>query len=220
MAVWSIAHVDDIPELESAGEASVRPIRHHFGISSFGVNAWVAENAGDRLINEHDEDSDEELYIVTRGRAIFELDGEQRDAPTGTLVFVPTSVKRTAFAEEAGTTLVAVGGTPGKAFVPIGWELWYPLRKLFEAGDYAEVIARARELASANPHYPILLYNLACCESLTGARADALEHLRAAIELSPQFRDYAKGDSDFDAIRDEPAFAELISDVETESEGS
>ena len=56
----------------------------------------------------------------------------------------------------------------------------------------------------------MLLYNLACCESLAGRRADAVEHLRQAIELSEQFRAYAKDDSDLDPIRDEPAFKELI----------
>ena len=100
------------------GRCPYRPVRHHFGITSFGVNAWTARDAGDRIINEHDEsepDSDEELYLVLRGHATFELDGERVDAPAGTLVFVRPGVKRTAFAEEAGTTIVVLGGSPGKA---------------------------------------------------------------------------------------------------------
>ena len=52
----------------------------------------------------------EELYIVQNGRATFELDGERVDAPAGTLVFARPGVKRTAFAEEPGTTIVALGG--------------------------------------------------------------------------------------------------------------
>src|SRR5262245_36869718 len=85
MANWSVDHIDDIRELEPVGECPIRPIRHHFGISAFGVNAWTAKAAGDRLINEHEEDpGNEELYIVTRGRAVFELDGERRDAGEGT----------------------------------------------------------------------------------------------------------------------------------------
>ena len=55
-----------------------------------------------------------------------------------------------------------------------------------------------------------MFYNVACCESLTGQTTDALEHLRQAIELSEQFRDFAKGDSDLDPIRGEPAFQELV----------
>jgi len=48
-----------------------------------------------------------------------------------------------------------------------------------------------------------------CGKSLAGRTADALEHLRQAMALSEQFRAYAKGNSDFDPIRDEPAFKEL-----------
>ena len=54
------------------------------------------------------------------------------------------------------------------------------------------------------------LYNLACCESLAGRTDDALEHLRQAIELMDGMRQYAKGDSDLDPIREEPAFKELV----------
>jgi len=106
--------------------------------------------------------------------------------------------------------IVSVGGTPGKPYNPVGWELWYPLRRLYEAGDYAEVIKRGREVIEANPPYGLIFYNVACCESLAGKTTEALEHLRKAIELSEQFRDYAKNDSDLDAIRGEPAFQELV----------
>jgi tetratricopeptide (TPR) repeat protein len=211
MADWAVGHIEEIPELEPIGECPMRPVRHHFGITAFGVNAWTAKEEGDRLINEHEEDpGNEELYIVTRGRAVFELDGERREAREGTLVFAPAGVKRTAFAEEAGTTVIAVGGTAGKPYVPVGWELWYPLRKRYEAGEYAEVAAELREVVAEAPNYALLLYNLACLESLTGDKAGAVEHLRRAIELSDQFRDYARHDSDLDAVRDDPAFEELM----------
>jgi tetratricopeptide (TPR) repeat protein len=159
---------------------------------------------------EDEPDSDEELYLVVRGHAVFELDGERQDAPEGTFVFVRPGVKRTAFADEPGTTIVAVGGTPGKPYDPVGWELWAPLVPLYEAGEYAEVVERGRELIEANPQYGLLFYNVACCESLTGQTAEALEHLRQAIELSDRFRDYAKEDSDLEAIRDEPVFKEIV----------
>ena len=56
----------------------------------------------------------------------------------------------------------------------------------------------------------MLFFNLACCESQCGRTSDALDHLRHAIEMSGEFRDSAKDDSDLDAIRDEPAFKQLI----------
>ncbi|HEX5618055.1 MAG TPA: tetratricopeptide repeat protein [Solirubrobacteraceae bacterium] len=212
MTRYAVARLEDIEELTD-GREPFRPVRHHFGITSFGINAWTAHQVGDRIINEHDEsepDADEELYLVVTGRARFELDGDRVDAPAGTFVFAPPGVKRTAFAEEAETTLVALGGTPGKAYVPDGWELWAPLAPLYQAGEYAEAADRGRQLVEAHPQYPGLLYNLACCESLAGRTDDAIDHLGLAIDLSEKCRAFAQDDSDFDPIRDEPAFRALI----------
>ena len=213
MSGFAIAHLDEIDEL-SDGRQPWRPVRHHFGISSFGITAWTGHEAGDRILNEHDEadqsDRAEELYLVTQGRAVFELDGERRDAPAGTFVFVEPEVKRTAYAEEPGTTIVAVGGVPGKAYEVSGWEIWAPFRPLYEAGEYAAVADRAEELTESGQRYAVPLYNLACCESLAGRTDAALEHLGQAIELMDGMREYAKGDSDLDAIRGEPRFEKLV----------
>jgi tetratricopeptide (TPR) repeat protein len=210
-STYEIAQVGEIDEIAD-GRCPMRPVRHHFGITSFGINAFTARETGDRIINEHDEadDGQEELYLVQHGRAAFEIDGERIDAPTGTFVFVPAGVKRTAFAEEPGTTLVAVGGVPGKAYEPGGWEIWGPLNKHYQDGDYEAVIAEGRELIESNPQYPLPLYNLACCEALAGRKDDAIEHLREAISRREQLREFAKGDSDLDSIREEPAFKELV----------
>ena len=132
------------------------------------------------------------------------------DAPAGTFVFAGPRIRRTAFAEEPGTTILALGGTPGQAYEPRGWELWAPLLPRYEAGWYAEVADRLREVVGANPQYALLFYNLACCESLTGRPTEAVDHLRRAIALSDQFRAYAKDDADLDPIRDEPGFEQLV----------
>jgi tetratricopeptide (TPR) repeat protein len=210
MSEYSVARIDEIDEL-SDGRCPFRPVRKHFGIMSFGVNTWTGKSAGDRIINEHDEaDEDEELYLVQQGRATFELDGERVDAPAGTMVFARPGVKRTAFAEDPGTTIVAIGGRPGVAYEPSGFEVWLPIHALYEAGRYAEAADRGRELIEQNPGYAALFYNVACCESLAGRTEDAIEHLARAIELSERFRGFAAGDSDFDPIREQPAFEELV----------
>ncbi len=213
MSEYAVANLDEIGELDD-GRQPWRPVRHHFGITAFGVTAWTGREAGDRILNEHDEaeehDQQEELYLVQRGRARFELDGESVDAPAGTFVFARPSVKRTAFAEEAGTTIVAIGARPGQAYEAGGWEVWAPFRLLYEAGDYAAVADRAPELLESGVQYPVPLYNLACCEALAGRSADAIEHLRQSIALSERMRDYAKDDTDLDSIRAEPAFKELV----------
>ena len=57
----------------------------------------------------------------------------------------------------------------------------------------------------------MLVYNLACCESLSGRTSEAIDHLQQAVEAAEKFRADARGDADVDPIRDEPAFTALIS---------
>ena len=90
-----------------------------------------------------------------------------------------------------------------------GVEVWAPVQPLYEAGQYAEAADRGREVLEAYPH-PRVFYNVACCESLAGRTADAIEHLRQAIGMWEGCRELARQDSDFDPIRNEPAFEELI----------
>jgi hypothetical protein len=208
---YAVAHLDQIDEI-SDGRVPSRPVRSHFGITSFGINSFTAREAGDRIISEHDEgpEGQEELYLVQRGRARFELDGESLDAPAGTFVFARPGAKRTAFAEEPGTTIIVIGGTPGKVYEPTGYEFWAPLVPLYEAREYSEAAARGRELIDAHPEFPALLYNVACCESLAGEMADAIEHVRLAIERADHLRTLAAEDSDLDPLREEPAFKELM----------
>jgi tetratricopeptide (TPR) repeat protein len=219
MSGYAVAQIDEIDEITD-GRCPWRPVGFNFGITAFGVNAFTGHEVGERIINEHDEsqehDLQEELYLVQQGRATFELDGERLDAPTGTLVFAQPGVKRTAFAEEPETTIVALGGVPGKAYEPKGGELWMPLQHLYDSGKYAEAADQGRELIEAHPEYSGPLYNLACCESLAGRKEDAIKHLRLAIDGNESFRPMAAEDSDFAAIRDEAAFKELVSSGATE----
>jgi len=161
-------------------------------------------------VDEDDSDEQEELYFVIAGHATFELDGASLDAPAGTFVRVNPGVRRTAFAREAETTVLALGATPGKAYAASGWEVWGPLAPLYNAGRYEEAAQRGRALLEGDPPYSELYYNVACCEARAGQTAEAIAHLRRAIELYEPLRAYAREDSDLAAIRDEPVFQELI----------
>lgn len=130
---YSVAHVSEIvtPRKVEPGEAPWRAVRRHFGIGSFGITAYEAEAAGDLLTGDHTEVGDsgtrhEELFFVAAGRAAIRVGGETVDAPAGTFVYVSDpEVVRGATALEPGTTLVAVGGEPGKAFEVSPWEQQY-----------------------------------------------------------------------------------------------
>jgi mannose-6-phosphate isomerase-like protein (cupin superfamily) len=206
---YRVATVDELQDIDYRQDTHMRPVRHHLGISAFGTNAWTAAREGDRLMPEHAEDEgSEELYIVLQGHARFEIDGDTVDAPQGTLVFVPPQVERTAFAEEAETTVLAVGSNVGQPYEVRDWEVWAAFQTAYEAGDYASVIEHRETLEASGRG--LLLYNLACCEALTDRKDDAIGHLRVALDDRPGLRELAKEDTDLDALRDEPAFHELV----------
>jgi tetratricopeptide (TPR) repeat protein len=202
-------------------------VRTHFGIRAFGVNAYVADEAGVAVIGEHDElgtlsEQHEELYFVVSGHATFTVEGDEIDAPAGTFVFVrDPAAKRGAIATEAGTTVVIAGGRPGEAFTPSAWERSAPALRHFATQDYDKAIEEFERLRADAPDDPGLLYNLACAESLGGRKADAVEHLSRAVELDPDFRRLAEKDSDFDPIRTKPEFASAVAgEPDTGSSGA
>jgi tetratricopeptide (TPR) repeat protein len=213
MAKFAVARLDEIDEIDD-GRCPFRPVRHYFGITTFGVTAMTARRGGDRLINEHDEDepdSSEELYVVVSGLARFELDGEVHDAPAGTFVHVRPNSKRTAFAQEAGTTVLAIGGgPPGKPYTASGWEVFAPLLPLFESGAYEEGADRAQALIADDPPYGEVYYNTACFESRAGRTDAALAHLRRAVELSPSLAEFARADDDLAPVRERAEFTEIV----------
>ena len=110
---YRVATIDELQDIAYRQDTHMRPVRHHLGITAFGTNAWTAAIEGDRLRPSTRRTRGARLYVVLRGRARFEIDGESVDAPEGTLVFVRPETNRTAFAEEAGTTVLAVGSRSG-----------------------------------------------------------------------------------------------------------
>ena len=208
---FAVARLDEIDELDD-GREPYRPVRHHFGITAFGVTAWTARETGDRIINEHDESDDASRGALPRSPRARRLRARRRASGLARR----HARLRPARCEANGVRRGARNDDrrdrrrPGQPYEPVGWELWAPLRPLYEAGDYAAVADRGGELIQGGARYPQLLYNVACCESLAGRSADALEHLRQAIDLHEPLRSLAREDSDLDPIRDEPAFKELV----------
>jgi tetratricopeptide (TPR) repeat protein len=206
---WKSTHIDAI---ERGGNRWI-PIRKHFDIRSFGVNAWTAQEEGGDVIGEHVEDSGhEELYVVSAGHATLSIDGAEVDAPTGTLVYVKPEASRKAVAREAGTTVLSIGAKPGEAFEVRGWEVTAEMWPLYEAGEYERAAALLQGALEQDPSDQGLLYNLACMEALAGRPEDAIEHLSEALTGAPErYLEMARADSDLASIRDDPRVAELLS---------
>jgi len=190
------------------------PIRREFGVGSFGINAWTAEEQGGGLVGEHDESRSghEELYVVVAGAARFTVDGEEVEAPAGTVVFVrDPSSKRQAVAVEPGTTVLSVGGKPGEVYAPRAWEVNSEVFALFGDGKIEEAKQMVSEaIPSFEDDSDALYYNLACAEARLGEVDEAFGHLQHALESRPSLKELAQGDSDLDALRADPRFDELV----------
>lgn len=211
---FAVAHIDELDRV-AVGEAGLewRPVRRRFGLGAFGMNAYSSTHAGGEVVEEHTEEQlgHEEVYVVVRGHATFHLDGDDVDAPAGTLVVIrDPSVKRGATAVDASTLVLAVGGKPGEAFTPSAWESYFSASPLAKEGQYDEALAVMERDAELHGDKPAFLYNLACFEALAGRRGEAVAHVVQAIDTSPRFARWAKEDADFDSIRDDPQFAAAI----------
>lgn len=212
---YAVATITDIEQGVATSGRVRHKVRDHFGIEGFGVNAMRATEAGGQVINEHSEsgvtsNGQEELYVVLAGHARFTVDGEEIDAPAGTLVYVRPGVLRGAVADEQDTTVLVVGGAPGVAYNQTpGW-LVSPMFGPYQEGDFAGAAAKLREVLEEHPGLPLAFYNLACCESRLGEKDEALEHLAAAIDAEPGFVGLARDDDDFAPLREDARFRELV----------
>ena len=207
-AKWRVARLDD---LERRGRFIA--IREYLGIHSFGINAVTLGDDG-TLINEHDESGSgqEEVYVVLDGTATFDIDGQTFDAPEGTFVSVPPESRRKATGD---ATILALGGTPGEVYQALDWgEAWSIHQESMTAyGEqrYADALGAVRSGLERFPDHAGLNYNYACFATLAGEIDDAtFSRLRRSSELFPPFREQARADDDFAAIRDDPRFEDAL----------
>lgn len=207
---WKVARLD---EIERRGRDI--PVREALGIRAFGVNAFTPGENG-TLVGEHDEagPGQEELYIVLDGNATFEVDGVTIEAPAGTFVFIRPEARRKATGDG---TVLAIGATPGEAYQAIDWGAAWSFHndsmRAYGEQRYADAVGAVREGLQHNPNHPGLHYNYACFATLAGDTTDeTFSHLRRSVELFPRFREQARRDDDFAAVRDDPRFEKALSE--------
>ena len=215
---YEVVHIDELESYPIANQQGLtwRPVRRQFDIQAFGVNAYTAERVGQRVVEEHREtDNHEELYAVVSGRATFTLDGNDHDAPAGTLVHCPPDTLRGAVAAEPGTTVLGVGAKPGEVFRPSGWEWTFAAFSLLASGDEQGARRELEAGVAARPDAWQGHYNYACLEARAGNPDAAIERLRKAVELHPQAAELARKDEDFDSLRDDERFLAVAGQADT-----
>jgi mannose-6-phosphate isomerase-like protein (cupin superfamily) len=206
---FSSVRLSEIEPITVADGLAWLPVRRTLGVEAFGINAYVAANAGEPVVEEHTEESlgHEEVYVVLSGRATFSLDGETLDAPSGTAVFVrePT-VRRGAVAAEPDTKVLAIGGKVGEPYSPSAWEWYFAAERHRQSADYDQAVTLMADGLERFPDHAGMLYAAACWESLAGLANQAIEHLRRAVALEPRYAEWSKTDADLDAIRSLPGY--------------
>ncbi len=224
MSAYDVRRLDEFEAVPISSEGITwRPVRRTLGIRAFGMNAYTAEEPGQRVVEDHTESGlgHEEVYVVVAGRARFTLGEDEVEAGAGTLVYVrDPGTRRGAVALEAATSVLAVGGKPGEAYEPSAWEWWFAASPHRDGADYATALAIVREGLEQKPDHPALLYNVACYEALAGQREAALVHLRRAIDLDPRCLEWARDDDDFASLRDEPEFLAVAGEADAGGPGA
>jgi hypothetical protein len=203
-----VLRLDDVDGVPVFGTLVWKPVRRELGVTAFGINAYTAAAPGDEVVEDHTEEQlgHEEVYAVVAGHAVFTVDGEEVDAPAGTLVYLDDpKQRRAAVAREAGTTVLAIGGVPGTHEVS-AWEYLFATLPARDAGDYETARQMLEQSVAEHPELPALHFHLACIEALCGNSERALDELEIAVAAAPRFRDAAQTDEDLDSIRDDPRF--------------
>ena len=134
------------------------------------------------------------------GRATFVLDGDEVDLPAGSAVFLrDPKVRRYARAEEAGTTVLALGGKPGQHDVS-AWEYFFAAYAYAE-DDPERALAEIDAGLAQKPDHPALLYHRACLNAKAGRLEEARAELDRALELDPTLQTWADDDEDLAQLR-------------------
>jgi mannose-6-phosphate isomerase-like protein (cupin superfamily) len=114
MADYSAKKIDEMEAIYGGG---FKRARAELGVESFGMQVIdMPPEFGDYPVHDHAETAQEEVYVVLRGSAEVDVDGERVPIDTETLIRVGPGAKRKIYPGDQGVRLLALGGTKGKAY--------------------------------------------------------------------------------------------------------
>ncbi len=116
MSSYTVMKIDD---MQTAFGGSMRLARASLGVASFGMQVEeFPPNFDQYPEHSHSEDGQEEIYVVLRGSAEIEIDGERFPIDPETIVRVGPGVNRRIFPGDQGVRILALGAVPGAAYEP------------------------------------------------------------------------------------------------------
>lgn len=116
MSGYTVMKIDD---MQTAFGGGMRLARASLGVASFGMQVEEFPPNFDKYPeHSHSEDGQEEVYVVLRGSAEIEIDGERFQIDPETIVRVGPGVNRRIFPGEQGVRILALGAVPGAPYEP------------------------------------------------------------------------------------------------------
>ena len=117
-----------IDELEAIYGGSFKRARAELGVTSFGMQVIdLPPNVTAYPEHSHSEDGQEEVYLVLRGSAEMEVDGDRVTLDPDTMIRVAPGTSRKVLPGENGARLLVLGGVPGQPYkAPAVTELGAP----------------------------------------------------------------------------------------------
>ena len=114
MSGYSVKKID---EMQTTFGGAMRLARAELGVTSFGIQVEeFPPNFDQYPEHSHDQDGQEEVYVVLRGSAEIEIDGSRSQLDPETIVRVGPGVTRRIFPGPDGLRLLAIGGVPGSVY--------------------------------------------------------------------------------------------------------
>ncbi len=114
MPRYTVKKIDD---MEAIYAGSFKRARAELGVESFGMQVMdLPPNLDQYPEHDHFEDGQEEVYLVLRGAAEIEIEGERFQLDPGTMVRVGAGVKRKLRTGPESARVLALGGRPGKPY--------------------------------------------------------------------------------------------------------
>jgi uncharacterized cupin superfamily protein len=111
--------VKRIDEMETAFGGGMRLARAALGVTSFGIQVEEFPPDFDQYPeHSHAEDGQEEVYVVLRGNAEIEIDGQRIPLVAETIVRVGTGARRRIIPGPQGVRILALGAVPGAVYEP------------------------------------------------------------------------------------------------------
>lgn len=125
MSNYTIKRID---EMEAILHGSFKRAAAALGIESFGMQVFdMPADFSDYPEHDHADDGQEEVYLVLRGTADLEVDGQRFKLDPDCAARVGPGVSRKLYAGPEGARLLAIGAVPGEIYSrPGDFELGAP----------------------------------------------------------------------------------------------